>query len=119
MTLTRFLFGILLAASLCWTGCEMFASHTNPIAGWHSASLVDLQNNKAICDDYQAYIKSIPSRKFQFIEGVSFSEDGTGQHAVTIQEGRSDTYWNHVLVYDKDNKRIKVIVYVDGHYSGW
>jgi hypothetical protein len=26
------------------------------------------------------------------------------------------TAWNHVLIYDKDNKRVKVIKYVGYHY---
>jgi hypothetical protein len=47
---------------------------------------------------------------------IGLSEDGSGQHAITIQVAWYGTDWAHVLVYDKDNKRVKVVRYVSGHY---
>ena len=41
---------------------------------------------------------------------------GTGQHAVNILLLLHGTYWNHVLVYDKNDKRTEVIKYVGGYY---
>ena len=44
-------------------------------------------------------------------------EDGTGQHAVRIEvdiEGKNA--WYHILFYDKDSKRTKVIKYFKGRY---
>lgn len=52
---------------------------------------------------------------------IEFFEDGTGQHAVTF-ESYSDagiiggTSWEYVLIYDKNNKRVKTIRYVTGYY---
>ena len=42
-----------------------------------------------------------------------YFENGTGEHAVNIQifEGNKNASWQHVLIYDKDNKRIKTIKY--------
>lgn len=112
----RFILCALFAGSVCWTGCEMFASHTNPIAGWHGSSLNTLQNNKAISDDYRAYINHLPSELRNDAGPADFLEDGTGQHAVSISFAVNGTWWHHVLIYDRDNKRVKVIKYVSGHY---
>ena len=43
-------------------------------------------------------------------------EDGTGQHAVTIAVDLGGTEWSHVLTYDKNDKRVRVIKYISGHY---
>ena len=116
MNITRFTYCILLAASVCWTGCEMFASHTNPIAGWHSSSLVNFQSNKVISADYQDYINNLPHELRIGVGPMDYFEDGTGQHAVMVEIDQNGTDWAHVLIYDKDNKRVKVYKYVAGHY---
>jgi len=71
MNITRLTLYSLLAACITLTGCtfefyhETFASHTNPIAGWHDCNAGNfsgkdkLDNNKAISDDYQAYMKTL------------------------------------------------------------
>jgi hypothetical protein len=113
MKLQRFAFFTLLAASVCWTGCEMFASHTNPIAGWQLE--FKEQPNQAIVNDYQNYIQQLPPKERQFATVDEWLKDGTGQHAILITVGFNFTNWRHVLIYDKDNKRIKTIKYADGH----
>jgi hypothetical protein len=115
MNISRFIFCILLAASICWSGCEVFASHTNPIAGWK----VDLDHDpdQAIEKDYHDYIQKLPPEERKYAGGgIQFLGDGMGQHAITIPIGLNGTWWNHVLIYDKDDKRIKVIKYVSGGY---
>jgi hypothetical protein len=116
MKITRFaFFVILLAASTCWTGCEMFASHTNPIAGW---KVVPVETpDKAITKDYQDYIQQLPAKERKFTGALLFLENGTGQHAITIIVNLYGTEWTYVLVYDKEDKRIKVKKYVSGHYA--
>jgi len=42
--------------------------------------------------------------------------DGAGQHAVQIEVALNGKWWRHILVYDKNNKRIKTIKYSPGHY---
>jgi hypothetical protein len=107
-------FFILLATSICWTGCEMFASHTNPLAGWHSASK---NPDKIIEKDYQDYIQTLSPEERKYAGPVLVFEDGTGQYAVDINIGINGTSWHHVLIYDKDNKRIKTIKYSSGNYG--
>ena len=107
-------FFILLATSICWTGCEMFASHTNPLAGWHSASK---NPDKIIEKDYQDYIQKLSPEERKFMAYTEFFEDGTGQHAIKITIGLNHTNWRHVLIYEKDNKRIKTIKYSSGNYG--
>jgi hypothetical protein len=46
-----------------------------------------------------------------------FCEDGTGQHAVEIVIPLNGTYWTHVLVYDKSNKRVKSMKFRSGKYA--
>ena len=113
MSRTRFRFYILLAAFACVVGCAT----PNPLAGWHSASLDDLRSNTAITDDCRKYIKGLPSKQKGFVASVDYFEDGTGQHAVDVKIGVKGTWWEHVLVYDKANKRIKVIKHKSAGYA--
>ena len=48
---------------------------------------------------------------------IFFFENETGQHAVQIRIGINGTSWEHILIYDKDNKRIKAIKYISGRYA--
>lgn len=69
-------------------------------------------------DDYQNYIQKLPPNESSFITKfyIKFFEDGTGQHAVEISIPLNGTWRKHVLIYDKDDKRIKVIKYAGGEY---
>ena len=101
MMVTMFLFGF---------GCNTSKPSPDPLAGWHYYDRTRV--NQAITDDYQDYIQKLPTNQKGAVGDVSFVEDGTGQHAVSIQifeEGNAS--WQHVLIYDKENKRIKVIRY--------
>jgi hypothetical protein len=123
MNITRFTSQILLLAMLfCATGCTAWwftgemgkAPQPDPLAGWKSLGFES--PNKAITDDYNDYILKLPSEERNYIGSIHFFEDGTGQHAVSIEIALSGTDWSHVIIYDKDNKRMKVIRYVSGHY---
>jgi hypothetical protein len=85
------------------------------LAGFHFSSLNNLHSNKVITDDYQDYIQKLPPTESKFVGPIGFSEDGTGRHAVSVEifEANKNSSWQHVLIYDKENKRIKVIKY--GH----
>ncbi len=53
---------------------------------------------------------------------VGWLEDGKGQHAVDIEmSGKGGIFkslWRHILIYDKDNHRIKTIKYkLEGSYG--
>lgn len=94
--------------------CNRSGSGTDPLAGWK----VDFkeQPNQAISKDYEAYIKSLPPEERKFAVAGQFFEDGTGQHALVVEVALDGTDWSHVLFYDKQNKRVRVIKYVSGRY---
>jgi hypothetical protein len=87
----------------------------DPLAGFHVVSLVYLDNNKKITDDYKTYIQTLSPEEQKFATVDYYYEDGQGQHAVLITVGINHTNWRHVLIYDKDNKRVKTIKYADGN----
>ena len=146
MKIARVKFHILAMASICVsvaliTGCEMFASHTNPIPGWKSIRAVGCKNGKmtaeispipgyeTISDDVQEFVNKLPvdhlpdyvgggtRRWCYWIQDMAFYEDGTGQHAVSFQIPHDGTWWRYVLIYDQNNKRVKAVRYVQGHYA--
>jgi hypothetical protein len=65
--------------------------------------------DKLITADYQSYIQS---NKVASILGVRFYQDGTGWHAIQINElvnvGNGRKWLVHILEYDKSDVRIKV-----------
>jgi hypothetical protein len=72
--------------------------------------------DKAITDDYRDYIEKLSSKERPNVGGIHLFEDGTGQHAVEITVNLNGTRWEHVLIYDQQHKRMKVIRYASGRY---
>jgi hypothetical protein len=107
----------LLAIFLCGFGCSSSKPTPDPLTGFHVSSLGNLDANKTITDDYKDYIKKLSPKETQYLGPTFYFEDGTGQHAVRIESDIGGTVrWYHVLIYDKENKRIKTIKYYDGRY---
>jgi len=110
------------ALALCvmtLSGCSCSApkQQPDPLAGWKILLSRDYEPfDKSITQDYHNYIDNLPNGEKKFVGPLQFFEDGTGQHAVRIEIALNGTDWAHVLFYDKENKRIKVIKYVSGHY---
>lgn len=90
---------------------EVFYSHTNPIEGWKG--IPEEKMSEAIKTDYQDWRKN---HMKGFDMGTGFFEDETGQHAISIQTGQDGTYWTYVLIYDKNDKRIKTKKWISGHF---
>ena len=111
-SISYFLFAVALSAMLI-SGCNNSAPKPtpDPLAGWHYYDRTKV--SELITDDYQDYIKKLPPKQKGYTGDISFFEDSTGQHAVSIQifEGNQNASWQHVRIYDKDNKRINVIRY--------
>jgi len=108
--------------ALCTTvvfGCRCSSPNPapDPLAGWQKA--YKEEPNKAIVNDYQDYIQhlSIEERNNLGPSPASYFEDGTGQHAIKIKIGLNGTVWEHVLIYDKNDKRIKAVKYSKGGYQ--
>jgi len=111
----NFLFVAVLSAMMI-SGCSCSAPKPDPLAGFHAASKI---LDQSIVNDYQNYIQNLSPEEKQNLGPypASFFEDGTGRHAVRIEIGINGKEWEHVLIYDKDNKQIKTIKYVAGHYA--
>jgi len=104
---------LLFVAFAFFVGCASKPT-PDPLEGFHWSSLVNLDNNKTISDDYRNYIQTLSPDEQKSIAYIEYFEDGTGQHAVRITIGLNHTNWEHVLIYDKDNKRIKSVKYISG-----
>lgn len=109
-------FAILLAlCAMVIVGCRCSTSSPtpNPLAGFHVSSLGNLDSNKTITNDYQDYLQKLPAEQSGYIGTKFFYENEMGQHALSIQifEGNKNASWQHVLIYDSNNKRIKVVRY--------
>lgn len=108
----------LLVLALCAmvvSGCSCSASKPapNPLAGWYFESH---NPNETIEEDYKNYIQNLPSEEGKYAGPIHYFADGTGQHAIMIAIGINNKVWRHVLIYNKDDKRIKVIKYISGDY---
>jgi len=116
------IFLVLMAIFVFGFGCNTSKPETDPLAGWtykpfpgselppygHNTNHLDT----VIIDDYQNFIKT--NGLITSGGGPSgFYEDRMGQHAVefTAFPPDSNATWNYVLIYDKENKRIKVTKY--------
>jgi hypothetical protein len=117
MIISRFTFCFLLVACNCVVGCTSLVHHSDPLAGWHHSFSQDPSKlDEVIVDDYQDYIHQLPARERKYVGDIFFFEDGTGQHAVRISIPLDGTEWAHILIYDKNGKRIKVTKYRAGRY---
>lgn len=105
-----------LIAFFCASGCTTPKPSPDPLTGWRVLHSRDYEKLDRITDDYHAYINSLPQNLRVGVGPIDYLEGGTGQHAVRIEIGVNGVDWGHVLIYDKENRRIKVIKYVIGYY---
>jgi hypothetical protein len=106
---------LILSATLFWgCSCETSKPIPDPLADFK----IDFNHepDKVIASDYQSYLQNLPLEEKKHAVVGHFFEDGTGRHAVRIEVALNGTDWAHVLIYDRDDKRIKVIKYASGHY---
>jgi hypothetical protein len=132
MKIIQFIFCFLLAIFLCGFGCSTSKPTPDPLAGWTLRQFDDFappserhhyQLDKMITDDYQDFLKK---NSLDTTAITGFYEDGTGQRAVefeafeigpNVKTSEINTSWHYVLIYDKENKRIKTIKYGCLHYQ--
>jgi hypothetical protein len=102
----------ILLATLVWTaGCA--TQKLDPLAGWKLCFSQDPKDlGPAIMADYQDYLQKLSPKDRGHIGGFNTFEDGTGQHAISIEIFiTGSTSWRYALIYNKENKRINVIKY--------
>src|SRR5580698_11606395 len=113
MKIIQFIFCFLLTAIVLVAGCATQKPTPDPLTGWKILGGNHYDKiDKSIVDDYQDYIRKLPAEESYYAKGsaVWFFEDGTGQHAVKIEIPLNGAYSEHVLFYDKNNIRTKVII---------
>jgi hypothetical protein len=100
-----------LMALFLMTGCGN--PTPNPIASWHPLDIDKLNDNKQICGDYKDYLQRLPNAQQGNIGIIGYFKGGDGQHAVSIQifEKNENASWQHTLIYDQQNKRIKAVIH--------
>ena len=117
MNIARIIFSILFIVFLA-AGCSTPKPTPDPLAGWREIVRDIDMPNKAVIDDYQSYILSLTQEEQKSYPTLpGFYADGTGQHAIRFNVNMNGASWAHVLIYDKDNKRIKVIKYFYAYYG--
>lgn len=83
------------------------------VSGWEKPPYGHNTNHldNLITDDYQDFIATNKLRLFGAITG--YFENATGQHAVefTAFPPNENATWTYILIYDKQNKRIKIMQY--------
>ena len=114
MQTSRAVCWLLSATLVCVLGCIAPKPPPNPLAGWKT--VWKEQPDQTIEKDFEQYVHSLTSEERIASSRSSFLEDGAGQHAVVLEVALKGRWWHHVLIYDKDNKRVKTIKYSPGRY---
>jgi hypothetical protein len=112
-------FGFLLApCAMVIIGCQCSPSKPtpDPLAAFHIYDLKYFDSYKAISEDYTNYVHTLSQEEQAQADLFFFYEDESGQHAIKIEIGINGNRWEHILIYDKANRRVKTIKYVAGHY---
>ena len=109
MSTVRFVF--LLTAFIMAAGCVPKPT-PNPLVGWQRDynTRPDDPIIEKDCNDFMQTFQPVGQRPAQ-VTGIF--KDGAGQHAANIEifEYHKNASWQYFLIYDKDDKRIKVIKY--------
>jgi hypothetical protein len=115
MKITKLIACYFLTVFICGFGCTASKPTSDPLTGFHAAGRA---LDQTIVNDYQNYMQNLSPKEKQNMGPypASFFEDGTGQHAVKIEIGMDGNVWEHILIYDKDDKRVKTFKYVSGDY---
>jgi len=129
--LSRVLPVILLSLLVFGFGCIIIRPGENPLLGWKMVGSTiwaawdspEEQNPGhfpiSIIDDYKDFLKHIPRTLKKTpppIFQVCYFDDENQQHAIEITIPENGIWWKYVLIYNKDNKRIRTVKYASGRY---
>ena len=110
---------VFLAALIWLIGCtSQLQPHPDSLAGWTFRSFdayappADQKNyqlDKAVVDDYQAFVRDNKLSLNGALTG--FYEDGTGQHAISFEASPNNQNftWHYILIYDRNDKRVNAV----------
>lgn len=108
----------LAAAFVLAAGCVAPKPAPDPLVGWKPLYGREYEKvDQAIRSDYQNYIGNLSPEEKSSVGPIFLFEDGAGQRAARITIALNGTVWRHILIYDKDNRRIKTIKYASGNYG--
>jgi len=117
MNFPRFTSYILLAVFALVAGCK-YKAPPDPLKGWKLCQSQDPKYlDQAIRGDYQGYIQALSPEEKRNVSPTRIFEDGAEGHAVEVIIGVNGRGWRHILIYDKDSKRIRTIKYATGYYA--
>jgi hypothetical protein len=110
MNITRYGLAVLSVALFMMAGCAT----PNALVGWKQ--LLTRGDNekleKALRADAVNYMETVVGK--DRAAGPSwFYEDGSGQHAIGMEvfQKHENASWEYLIIYSKENKRVKVIKY--------
>jgi len=92
-------------------GCSFSKPKTDPLAGWHSCEKVP----QTVEADVQHYIDGLSPYQREHIVFTDLYELN-GQYAVRLTLALNGDDWNHIIIWDKNYKRIKVIKFIANRY---
>jgi hypothetical protein len=101
----------ILSAAFIWAIVGCATQTPDPLAGWKPLFGRDYEKaNEVIRGDYRDYIQKLPSEQRNNVGPIFLFEDVAGQHAAEFELGVNGKVWEHILIYDKNNKRIKTTI---------
>ena len=116
---------LLIAIYLGVSACAPPVPHNDPMQGWQEVRTFaepfykTVPIPKTIRQDVQAFIRTLSGQEKYDTEAdfnELYWEDGTGQHAVVFNVPHDGEHWHYALIYDRNNRRVKVLKYSTGSY---
>lgn len=108
---------ILIAICLGISACT---PHTDPLHDWRGIGYLDnTPVPEDIKRDAQSYFQSLGPIERQVAldsSSIEYLEDGNGRHGMVLSAQHDGERWHYAVLYDSDNRRIKVLKYSVGGY---
>ena len=117
MIFHRSLACLLIVSVLGATGCT---PHSDPMKDWKEVKpFSDPAVPESIKQDATTFFQTLSGQERSWwVNNGDFAatywENGTGQHAVILKCPHDGECWCHALIYDRDDRRIKVLKYSTG-----
>lgn len=111
MSKTRYISCVSLTALFLIVGCAT----PNALVGWKQVLSRgdDVKLEEALRTDAINYMDTVVFKERRVSGPFWFYEDGSGQHAIGMEvfQKHENASWEYLIVYSKENKRVKVIKY--------